>query len=112
MATAAVSMPGGFASELENLFYQRTRVCLWLGVIFFSLFSLLDYICWREHFLLFWSYRLSLVIVYLIMLGMLGRPKFRPYAPAIMFAALLLGALALVTYFPGISLWMVHALGS
>ena len=28
------------------------------------------------------------------------------------FLALLLGALALVTYFPGISLWMVHALGS
>ena len=55
--------------EMEELFYQRTRICLWLGVVFFSLFALLDYVHARSFFPLFLFYRLSYV---LIMLGLLA----------------------------------------
>ena len=95
MEAAAVPMPGGFSNELRNLFYQRTLICLWMGVVFFSLFSLLDFICWPKYYHLFLSYRLSLVLIYLIMLGLLRYERFKPFAPPIMFSALLLGTLTI-----------------
>ncbi len=95
MERAAITMPGAFSHELKALFYQRTLICLWLAVVFFSFFALLDFVCCREYFLLFFSYRLTYVLVILAMLLLLRHQGVRPYTPAFMYAALLLGTLTI-----------------
>jgi PAS domain S-box-containing protein len=95
MEAVASALPGPFTGELKSLFQQRTRICLWLGVIFFSLFSLLDLICHREYFLLFLFYRLSFVLILLVLLNLLRFQGMRPYAAPMMFAAMLLGTLTI-----------------
>lgn len=81
--------------EMEELFYQRTRICLWLGVVFFSLFALLDYVHARSFFPLFLFYRLSYVLIMLGLLAILHLPPIRRHTPAIMFAVMLLGTLVI-----------------
>jgi hypothetical protein len=39
-----------FADEIHQLFLQRTRLCLWMGTVFFLLFALLDFLCCRPWF--------------------------------------------------------------
>lgn len=95
MEGAAITLHGAFASELKTLFYQRTLICLWLAVIFFSFFSLLDFVYCRDFFLLFFSYRLTYVLVVLIMLLLLRYQRIMPYTSALMVAALLLGTLTI-----------------
>jgi len=79
--------------EMEELFYQRTRICLWMGVVFFSFFSLLDFIHCRPFFSLFFFYRLSYVLILLGMLRLLKQPEVKRHTRPMMFAAMLLGAL-------------------
>jgi PAS domain S-box-containing protein len=81
-----------FKIEIRQLFYQRTHVCLWLGVIFFSLFSVLDFTCCIEHFNLFVIYRLVYVVLLLSFINLLRLHLFMPYAPHIMGVVMLLGA--------------------
>jgi PAS domain S-box-containing protein len=79
--------------EMEIFFYQRTRICLWLGVVFFSFFALLDYVHARPFFPLFFCYRLSYVLIMLGLLRLLLLPEIRPYTRVIMFSVMLLGTL-------------------
>jgi PAS domain S-box-containing protein len=79
--------------EMEELFYQRTRICLWMGVVFFSFFSLLDFVHCRPWFSLFFFYRLSFVLILLGMLRLLKQPEVKRHTRPMMFAAMLLGAL-------------------
>lgn len=79
--------------EMEELFYQRTRICLWMGVVFFSFFSLLDFVHCRPFFSLFFFYRLSFVLILLGMLRLLKQPEVKRHTRPMMFAAMLLGAL-------------------
>ena len=58
---------------LEALFYQRALISLWLGVVFFTLFSLLDFVYCRPYFQLFFFYRFLFVLV---LLGILHLLKF------------------------------------
>ena len=95
MDAASVSAPVSLAGEIQNLFYQRTRICLWLGVVFFSLFSLLDFICCRPLFGLFFCYRLSYVVLLFCALGLLVHPEAKRHTRAIMYAVMLLGALTI-----------------
>jgi len=95
MEAAATQLTSSFASELKDLFFIRTRLCLWLGVVFFSLFALLDFIRWREFFPLLFTYRLSFVIILLIFLRLLSYRGIRPYARFIMSSAMLLGTLTI-----------------
>ncbi|MGE4559569.1 MAG: HD domain-containing phosphohydrolase [Desulfobulbus sp.] len=81
--------------ELEDLFYQRTRICLWLGAIFFSFFSLLDYVHARPFFSLFLAYRLSFVLVLIGLLQLLRVPEMKRYCREVMFGAILLGTLVI-----------------
>jgi PAS domain S-box-containing protein len=90
-ATGRLSPP--VEQETEELFYQRTRVCLWLGVVFFSFFSLLDLVHCRPLFPLFFLYRLSFVLILLVMLALIRRPEVRPHTRSAMGAVMLLGAL-------------------
>ena len=95
MDALSVTAPASLAGEIQNLFYQRTRICLWLGVVFFSLFSLLDFICCRPFFGLFFFYRLSFVVVLFGALGLLAHSEAKGHARAIMYAVMLLGALTI-----------------
>jgi len=101
MGTMVGPAPPGLAGELHLLFYQRTRICLWLGVVFFSLFALLDYIYCRPYFGLFCGYRLGAGLFFLGCLHVLRGPTTTTRAPAVMFTAMLVGTLA-------ISLMTVH----
>jgi HD-GYP domain-containing protein (c-di-GMP phosphodiesterase class II) len=84
-----------FADEIHQLFLQRTRLCLWMGTVFFLLFALLDFLCCRPWFGLFLSYRLAFVAVVLLFLLRLGRPGGERLAPVLMAAAMLLGTLTI-----------------
>jgi PAS domain S-box-containing protein len=95
MGAAVEPSPAIKAGEMHDLFYQRTCICLWLGVVFFSLFALLDFICCRPYFGLFFTYRLVSVLFFLCCLQILTYPEVKPHARSIMSAAMLLGALAI-----------------
>lgn len=84
-----------FVGELNLLFYQRSLICLWLGVIFFTLFSLLDYICYPHHFALFGLYRFLFVLALLCILLLLQHPLGKRLVRPIMFAAMLLGSMTI-----------------
>jgi len=79
--------------EMEDLFYQRARICLWLGVVFFSFFSLLDFVHCRPQFPLFLLYRLSFVLMLLGILQLLKQPEIKRHTRPVMFASMLIGAL-------------------
>ena len=81
--------------EIEELFAQRTRICLWLGAVFFSFFALLDYVHARPFFSLFLAYRLSYVLVVIGLLQLLRNPSVRPFTREVMFGAMLLGTLVI-----------------
>ena len=87
--------------ETRLLFYQRTIICLWLAVVFFPLFSLLDYVYRRDLFTLFLLYRLLYVIVLFIFISLLKLPAIKKYAPFLMYTAMILGGFV-------ISLMTVH----
>lgn len=95
MAGSAEPSLAYFREELRELFFQRTRVSLWMGVVFFLLFSLLDFIYCRPYFSLFFLYRLAYAACLLLSLRLLARPSMRPYTQAMMFAAMLFGALTI-----------------
>lgn len=101
MSSVQHSAPVIFQEELRELFYQRTRICLWLAVVFFSLFALLDFVYSREYFRTFLLYRLVYVVTMLLFINLLRLPALARTAPHLMFAAMLLGTLT-------ISLMTVH----
>jgi PAS domain S-box-containing protein len=84
-----------FAEEMHGLFVQRTHVCLWLGVVFFSLFALLDFFYCRPLFRLFLGYRLGFVALLVFLLLLLRHVPVRKYSRSIMWLAMLLGGLTI-----------------
>lgn len=92
-----IPFEGGF----KELFYQRTLICLWLAVVFFSLFAILDYVCCRDHFGLFLMYRMVYVLTIVAFINILSLPSCKIYAPHLIYTAMVLGGLA-------ISLMAVH----
>lgn len=83
------------ADEIRLLFYRRTVICLWLGIVFFSLFSILDYLCCREFFSRFLIYRLIVVGTLIVSLNLLRFQLVARHAPLLMYAVLLLGTLSI-----------------
>ncbi len=84
-----------FADEIRPLFYRRTIICLWLGIVFFSLFSILDFLCCRDYFHIFLIYRLVVISVLIISLYLLRFQPVARHAPVLMYGALLLGTLSI-----------------
>lgn len=95
MGAAAEMAPTVLVSEIQELFYQRTRICLWLGTVFFSCFSLLDFICCRPFFGLFLSYRLTFVLLLLCIIQLLKHPEAKRYTRFFMYFAMLLGSVTI-----------------
>ncbi len=83
------SIGTSFADELADLFARQAVHVLWLGILFFLFFSLLDYFVHRPFFSLFLSYRLILTMSMLLLLGLLHFRSFRRLAPLLMSVALL-----------------------
>lgn len=110
-----------FADEIRKLFFQRTLICLWLAVVFFSLFSLLDAVCCKENFRLFLIFRSAYVVTLVCFINLLAIPAFKQYAPHFIYTAMALGGftISLMTvqlggfysgYYVGILLMIAGAL--
>ncbi len=91
MVRYGTSLAASIAEETEKLFYERTHLCLWIGVIFVPLFSLLDYVYCPEYFLLFLVYRWLLVAIILAIILSLRSGFLRRFVYHLMCFALLLG---------------------
>lgn len=90
--TAAASHTG-FTAQLDQLFYLRTLVCHRLAAVFFPLFSLLDFVCYREEFQLFLGYRLFFVVIVLFSLILLRMDVCKPFTKPLMYGNLLIGTM-------------------
>ncbi|MFV0437612.1 MAG: HD domain-containing phosphohydrolase [Desulfopila sp.] len=84
-----------FVEQINTLFYQRTLLCIWLAVVFFPLFSVLDYVYCREFFSRFLIYRLAYVVVLLSFINILKQEQFKRFAPLLLYVGMLLGVLVL-----------------
>ena len=80
-----------FADEIRHLFYQRTIICLRLGVVFFSLFAILDYFCCRAFFHLFFIYRIIVIAALVFSLVLLRHEGIKRHALMLMYVVLLIG---------------------
>jgi len=101
MAHQQQQLPYFLLEQTRQLFYQRTILCLWLAVVFFPLFSILDYVYCREYLARFLIYRLAYVVTLLAFINVLKQEPFKKFAPILIYAAMLLGGFA-------ISLMTVH----
>ncbi|WP_310600067.1 HD domain-containing phosphohydrolase [Desulfobulbus sp.] len=95
MELPATSAPADCSQELHALFLQRTDVCLWLGIVFFSVFSILDYFQSRQFFELFLAYRLCYICFLGALLLFLRTATGTRHARGVMFVAMLCGTLAI-----------------
>jgi PAS domain S-box-containing protein len=88
-----------FRGELDALFLQRTRISLWLAVVFFPLFAFLDWLVCPEYLGQFFIYRMSYVAMVVGMLGLLRQPMRMELVQTLMYSAMLLGvfSIALMT---------------
>lgn len=81
--------------DFKELFYQRTLLCLWLAVVFFSIFTILDFVCCRDHFGLFFIYRIVYVVTIVGFISILSLPACKKYAPHLIYAAMVLGGFSI-----------------
>lgn len=77
--------------DFKELLYQRTLICHWLAVLFFSIFSVLDFVCCREHFGLFFIYRMVFVVTVVGFINILSIPAFKKYGLYFIYVGMLLG---------------------
>ncbi|MFT5697482.1 MAG: PAS domain S-box-containing protein [Desulforhopalus sp.] len=101
LSVQAAELPP-YECDFKELFYQRTLLCLWLAVVFFSIFSVLDFVCCRDHFGLFFMYRMIYVVTVLGFINVLSLPTCKKYAPHLIYAAMVLGGLAISLMIVGI----------
>ncbi len=95
-----------FADERADLFTRKAIPLLWLGILFFLFFSLLDYFVHRSFFTLFLSYRLTLAIFILVLLGLLHFRSLQRHALLLMGVALVAASFTIsvmITYIGGFS---------
>ena len=81
--------------DFKELFYQRTLICLWLAVVFFSIFAILDFVCCRDQFGLFFMYRMIYVVTIVGFINILSLPACKKYAPHLIYAAMVLGGFSI-----------------
>lgn len=81
--------------DFKELFYERTIICLWLAVVFFSIFTILDFVCCRDHFGLFFMYRIVYVVTIVGFINILSLPACKKYAPHLIYAAMVLGGFSI-----------------
>ncbi|MCJ7599991.1 MAG: hypothetical protein MUO63_00660, partial [Desulfobulbaceae bacterium] len=95
MQEIALHYKSAYEQETRNLFLQRAFIFLWLGIVFFPLFSLLDSFAAREYFLLFLGYRLSFAFILVLFLLILRRTNGHLLTLSLILTAYLLGGLTI-----------------
>ena len=78
-----------FMQEQNTLLLQRAIPVLWLGIIFFLLFGVLDYVVHPDLFPRLFSYRLILVFVLLVLLALLHFRSLQNHTFGLMMLAIL-----------------------
>lgn len=75
----------------KDLFRKRTFIFLWLGIIFFPLFSLLDYVVSKENWLLFLFYRFCISFLLIAFVVILHRKTSHAVSKFVLFSAYICG---------------------
>ncbi len=75
-----------YEEETRDLLYQRVYAILWVGIILIPLFTFLDYVVVREFTKLFFIYRISCALAFLVLLFFYYQDVGRrhPYVIAVM----------------------------
>lgn len=95
MEEIALHNKSAYEQETRNLFLQRAFIFLWLGIVFFPLFSFLDSFAAKEHFLLFLGYRLCFAFTLVLFLLILRRTNGHVLTLTLTLTAYLLGGLTI-----------------
>ena len=108
----------GFRNETNALMHQREFAVLIIGVTLIPLFSFLDLVSVREHFLPFLRYRIICALMFVVMIGLHRTSYFRaqPYPLAVFMYVTAGGMISMMNvtlggygsfYYPGIILVLV-----
>lgn len=80
-----------YEKETAALLHRRGKTCIWLGIVLFPMFSLLDYLVAPEHFRLFLMYRGFFSLSCIALFFIYSKPLFKRHTLS---AILLWGMLA------------------
>ncbi|MFO7686597.1 MAG: hypothetical protein R6V60_10930, partial [Desulfobacterales bacterium] len=64
-------LASGYRLETLELLHNRVGTILWVGVVLYPLFTLLDFVVARQHFALFGAYRIVFALFCLLLLFLL-----------------------------------------
>jgi PAS domain S-box-containing protein len=87
----AIGEASNYQEETEELFYQRVIGIIWVGIVLFPLFIILDYVLARQYLTLFVTCRIVFVLFCLFLLYLLQQPSARRHAYLISFIAYIAG---------------------
>jgi PAS domain S-box-containing protein len=73
-AAASERCNAGYHLETQKLLYHRVRAILWVGVVLYPLFTILDFVVARQHLELFVAYRIVFALFCLLLLCLLRLP--------------------------------------
>lgn len=81
----------GYLLETQELLYHRVRAILWVGVVLYPLFAILDFVVARQHLKLFVAYRVAFALFCLLLLYLLHLPLGRRHVFPISLIAFVTG---------------------
>lgn len=90
-AAAPERCNAGYRLETQELLYHRVRAILWVGVVLYPLFSILDFVVARQHLGLFVAYRVVFALFCLLLLYLLRFPVGRRHVFPIILIAYAVG---------------------
>ena len=73
-AAASERCNAGYHLETQKLLYHRVRATLWVAVVLYPLFTILDFVVARQHLELFVAYRVLFALFCLLLLCLLRLP--------------------------------------
>lgn len=95
MEKPSVNYQQDFTEFTKNLFFERSVIFHWLGIVFFPLFSLLDYFSTRQSFEIFLVYRLCFALILLLFVFILIKKQNHKITKILTFTSYLLGGLTI-----------------
>ena len=96
-AAASERCDAGYHLETRELLYHRVRAILWVGVVLYPLFTILDFVVARQHLELFITYRVVFALFCLLLLCLLLLPVGRRHVFPISLIAYVAGGCTIST---------------